>query len=149
MTDLIEQLKKHEGFKSHAYKCTAGFNTIGFGYNLDANPLKLSDSEIKNHTKNGITEREATILLLRAIEEIEEKLHKALPCFCKLSNTRKNVLINMAYNLGIVGLFKFRRMIDALEHRQFVEASEQMLASKWAAQVHNRAYELAQQMEIG
>ena len=39
---VIELLKKHEGFRDHVYRCTAGKKTIGYGYNLDANPKELT-----------------------------------------------------------------------------------------------------------
>ena len=48
---VIEQLKRHEGFRKHVYKCTAGHDTVGFGYNLDANPLALTPYEIKETSR--------------------------------------------------------------------------------------------------
>ena len=32
MKDLIEKIKHHEGFVGHVYKCTEGFDTIGYGF---------------------------------------------------------------------------------------------------------------------
>ena len=32
MKDLIEKIKHHEGFVDHVYKCTEGFDTIGYGF---------------------------------------------------------------------------------------------------------------------
>ena len=37
--NLIEHIKKHEGFKSKPYKDTKGKWTVGYGRNLDDNPL--------------------------------------------------------------------------------------------------------------
>ena len=30
--NLLNQIKKHEGFKSSVYKCTEGYETIGYGF---------------------------------------------------------------------------------------------------------------------
>ena len=61
---LIEQLKRHEGFKPNVYKCTKGHNTIGYGYNLDANPLHLTSIEINHYYKSGITLDDAEMFLI-------------------------------------------------------------------------------------
>ena len=48
LQDLIEDLKRDEGFRSHPYRDTVGKLTIGYGRNLD---------------DVGISEREAEQLL--------------------------------------------------------------------------------------
>ena len=49
MTDLERLVARHEGFRSHVYRCSAGALTIGYGTNIS----------------DGISETEA-LLLLRA-----------------------------------------------------------------------------------
>ncbi len=45
--DLIEMLRRHEGVRSHAYKCSEDMITVGFGRNLDENGgLGLSEDEV-------------------------------------------------------------------------------------------------------
>ena len=29
---LVDRVKEHEGFRSKVYKCTEGFDTIGYGF---------------------------------------------------------------------------------------------------------------------
>ena len=55
----------------------------------------------------------------------------------------------MAFNLGLSGLMSFKKMIAAIEVGDFETASYEMLNSKWANQVTNRAHELAEQMLTG
>lgn len=148
MTLLLEQLKKHEGFRAQVYQCTAGHNTVGYGYNLDANPLKLTPFEISEIKKNGIKEATANYLLLRMISRIEEKLDE-LNWFQSLDEARRSVLINMAYNLGIAGVLKFKSMIEEIKRQNWQKAAEQMIDSAWAKQVGNRARELSKQMLSG
>lgn len=130
----IEQIKKHEGFRANPYTCTAGKLTIGYGTNLDA----------------GITKTQAEALMSEELANIEYDLGDKLQnWFSRLSDVRKAVLVNMAYNLGLNGLMRFRKMIDALAHKDFELASREMLNSKWAKQVGRRAVELAEQMKTG
>jgi len=46
-------------------------------------------------------------------------------------------------------LLSFTEMLSALESGDYAEAAAQMLASRWASQVGNRAVELAYMMENG
>ena len=48
--------------------------------------------------------------------------------------------------LGVRGLLKFGRTLDAAERGNYEEAARQMLASKWAGQVGQRAHRLAAMM---
>lgn len=133
MSKLIEQLKVHEGLRLKVYKCTEQYNTIGYGRNLDT---------------NGITKDEAETMLVNDIIKVMEALHdKGL--LQDHTQPRKDVLINMAFQMGVSGLLRFQNMILALDERNYSEAARQMLDSRWAKQTPNRANELAKQMREG
>jgi len=132
--ELIEQLKRHEGFRSKPYLCTAGKLTIGYGRNLD---------------DVGISKTEAEYLLKRDIQKCIEQLHARFPVVERLDTVRFDCLINMCFNLGISRLAKFKKMWEAIENNEYKRASEEMLDSKWANQVGVRAQELAYQMLTG
>jgi lysozyme len=146
---LIEQLKRHEGFRAKVYKCSAGKNTIGYGYNLDANPLKLNKFEVKTYFEYGISENVAEYHLLFCVAEITADLEKSLLWFEHLDDVRQCVLINMAYQMGVVGVLKFKKMLLAIKDKNYALASHEMLDSNWAIQTPNRAKEMAAQMECG
>jgi len=146
---VVEQLKRHEGFRKHVYKCTAGHDTIGFGYNLPANPLALTPFEIKGYRQTGINANIAEYLLLRHVEQIESTLIKKFTWFKSLNEARQAVLINMAFNMGLAGLFSFKYTLRMIESGDYEGAAKGMLQSKWAAQVKGRAIELAEQMRVG
>ncbi len=133
MSKLIEQLKRHEGLKLKPYKCTAGKLTIGYGRNLD---------------DVGITEIEAEDLLYHDLKKIKHNL-SLRGFYVALSGARADAIDNMAFNIGISGLFKFKKMIAAIESQDYELAAKEMLDSKWAKQVPNRANELAEQMRTG
>jgi len=55
----------------------------------------------------------------------------------------------MAYNLGLGGLNKFQNMIKAIDDGDYSKAASEMLASRWASQVGDRAERLAKLMRTG
>lgn len=130
----IDQIKADEGFKSKPYRCTAGKTTIGYGRNIE---------------DNGITKSEAETLLLNDVKTVQVELLNKFDWFAKLNGTRQGVLINMAFNLGLPRLMKFKKMLSALSGGDYQEASIQMLDSRWAVQVGDRANRLAKQIIEG
>jgi len=57
--------------------------------------------------------------------------------------------MNMLFNLGYTRFLGFKKMLHAIEVRDFNHAANEMLDSKWAGQVGQRAIELAQIMRSG
>ena len=127
----VEQIKLDEGLRLKPYQCTASKVTIGYGRNIE---------------DNGITEEEAEFLLLNDIKSTQEELLASFEWFVMLSATKQGVLINMCFNLGLTRFRQFKKMISAIEIGDYDEAAEQMLDSKWARQVGNRAIRLSNAM---
>lgn len=134
MEDLKEQLIRHEGLRLTVYDCPAGYKTVGVGRNLEG---------------KGITEEEAMYLLDNDIKDFQESLSKELLWFDSLDECRRNILTNMAFNLGVSGLLKFKNTLAAVENKNWEEAASQMLESRWAEQVGSRAVELSELMKTG
>jgi lysozyme len=130
---LLTQLKRHEGIRHKPYKDTVGKLSIGVGRNLD---------------DRGLRDDEIELMLMNDIEEATEEAHK-VPGYYRLNEPRKCVIINMIFNMGLPRVLRFKKMIAALALELWHEAAEQMLDSKWADQVGNRAIELAEQMRTG
>ena len=134
MSDLQQQLRRHEGLRLKVYKCTSNRNTSGFGRNLD---------------DRGISEREAELMLENDILHLFSVLPEKISFFNDLDKVRADVLVNMAFNLGVNGLLKFKKMLAAIDDGYFTRAAAEMLDSKWAKQVGSRAVELSEQMKTG
>lgn len=136
--NLIELIKRDEGFSGVPYKCTAGKTTIGYGRNLEANPM---------------TPAEAEILLTNDINHVRYSLRDRLGLDCKLDvnkiQPREAVLINMAFQMGITGLMKFRKTLEQYALQNWDNCANEMLDSKWAQQTPNRAKRLSEQMRTG
>lgn len=133
-TRLEQLLISEEGYRQFPYADQFGNETIGYG-----RALKIK----------GISPTEALFLLRNDIAETELALWQAIPWYDKLDDPRKIVLIDMAFELGAHGLLEFKGMLAALEHGQYAEAADAMLASLWAKQVPTRAEKLALIMRSG
>jgi len=127
-------IKQHEGLKLKPYKCSAGKLTIGYGRNLD---------------DKGISEAEAQALLEKDFFDILNDLNVTYRWFYNLNNPRKAVVCDMAFNLGMEGFAKFKRMIAAVSRSNFKMAATEMIKSKWYEQVGRRSERLVQMMESG
>ena len=131
---LIESIKKHEGFRSHLYKCPAGKWSVGYGRNLE---------------DCGLSEWEAEYLLKNDITCCKLELFTNFPWAAQLDNARKNVLIEMVFNMGINRFKGFKKMLAACQKGEWDKAADEMLDSKWASQVKQRAKTLAEIMRKG
>lgn len=130
MVNYVDLIKKHEDFRQYPYKCTAGKLTIGYGRNLD---------------DVGISKEEAEYLLDMDLDKHTEELDKVITW--AVPKDVYAVLVDMHYNLGHERFMQFKKMLAALKKLDFKEAAKEMLDSKWAKQVPNRAAELATIME--
>jgi lysozyme len=129
---LVERIKKHEGFRQYPYKCPAGKLSIGYGRNLD---------------DCGIKESEAEMLLNNDIAQAKLELATAFPWTIGMDERRKNVLVEMVYNMGIKRFKGFKKMLVACQNGKWDMAAKEMLDSKWASQVKQRAKTLANIMK--
>lgn len=128
------QLRIDEDVRARPYKDTVGKLTIGVGRNLDDVGLRPDEIDLMLENDIRVAEYDA-----RALFE----------CFDSLTDARKAVLLNMAFNLGrnrLAGFVKFRAAVEA---GAYATAADEMLASKWAIQVGKRAVRLAKAMKEG
>ena len=136
MSDLIKQLRKHEGVETHVYKCSAGFETIGVGRNIAKSGLGLSGDEIDYLLQNDIN---------RCVRE----LAYALDWFGTLDGVRQDAMVNLCFNLGLSRLMQFKLALDAMERGEYRKAAAEFLDSRWAKQVGNRAIEVTYMISTG
>tara|TARA_Y100000361_G_scaffold51398_1_gene44946 strand:- start:547 stop:969 length:423 start_codon:yes stop_codon:yes gene_type:complete len=128
MKNLLEKIKHHEGFVGHVYKCTEGFDTIGYGF-------AIKDLEMPEHI--------AEELLILKLEKLQKNANSRFKWLEDMPQEVQEVVINMCYQLGINGVSKFRKAISAMQEGDWEEAADEMLDSLWARQTPNRAKELS------
>jgi len=122
--ELLKMIKRHEGFSGKPYVCSQGYTTIGYGRNLDSNPL---------------TESEASVLLQNDIYKAIRQLDK-YKWFQTVDEVRCEALIDFMFNVGPGTFAQFKKMIAAIEKEDWEEASNQLLDSRYAKQVGYRAH---------
>lgn len=137
--ELLEaQLAIDEGVRLKPYVDTAGKITAGIGHNMSDSLLSMDlvQKWLKEDIQTSI-----------------EDLDKYLPWWRSMTEPRQRVLINMCFNMGIgnekKGLLSFKNTLNYMKNRDYEKASQGMLASKWADQVHDRAKRLAKIMRNG
>ena len=151
---LIDQLILHEGMELQVYKDHLGIDTIGVGRNLEDRGITDGELAFMNMLKTevyeqGITEAHARFLLANDIDIVEKELSNAHPCISGIGDVRIRVLLDMGFNLGVPRLNKFKNMWKAVHDRDFSLAAVEMLDSRWASQVGQRAVRLADAMRDG
>lgn len=131
---LLDRWMRHEGYRRHGYRCQSGALTIGYGRNLDS---------------IGISEPEAQMLAENDFARTARELDKALPWWRLLPEEPRGVLHEMAVNMGVPKLLGFAKALDAARRQDWAVAAQEMLASRWAEQVGQRATTLADIMRKG
>lgn len=127
---IREDLKRHEGCVLHAYQDHLGFWTIGIGRLID------------KRRGGGLTQEEAEYLLDNDIGRKWNELHKQLPYFIHLPEQVQRALTNMAFQMGVPGLLKFKNTLRLIQAGRYWEAADNAMKSKWATQTPKRAEEV-------
>jgi len=154
-THLLKQLMKSEGLPLEVYQDTLGIDTIGVGRNLEDRGITKEELDaldipnIETVYQHGITESDAMLLLENDVQIVEEELLKAHPCIAELDAVRQLVLVDMAFNMGVPRLCKFKKMWAGVHEGDFRTAAKEMLDSRWAIQVKSRSHKLAHAMHHG
>jgi len=149
--NAFELISAHEGLRLIPYHDPSdGSWTVGFGQHLDSLTIeqraRLSapyGGDMTQVMSRGITLDDARQLLRERITRLEAWAGSYFPWFSKLSETRRAVLIDMAYELGEgragkSGLLGFPQFIAAIAKGDVAEAIKEMNGSRWAMQVPQR-----------
>lgn len=138
LAQVLQDLRRHEGVRLKVYKDTEGIWTNGVGH---------TGPDVFEGMKD-ITPEVAEGWLLEDTLKAVRLARSIFASYDSLDQVRKSVLINMAFNLGN-RLRTFKKMIAAVEAKDFNYAALEMLNSKWAVQVKGRSKELAARMSSG
>ena len=131
---LTAMLIPEEGLRLKPYRDTVGKLTIGVGRNLD---------------DVGISQAEAMAMLANDIARSDAALYKGAPWAKSMDAVRRDVLRDMAFNMGWGSLSKFTSTLMHARSGDYVAAAADMLKSEWAGQVGSRAWTLAKMMKTG
>jgi lysozyme len=133
MNNVVELVTRHEGCRLKPYVDTVGKTTIGVGRNL---------------TDIGISQAESDFMLANDLAACEADLSKFW-WFAPLDPVRKAALLDMRFNLGLVGLLHFPNMLSAIGRQDWATAAQECNDPHWHAQVGIRSEQDAQMLLTG
>ncbi len=133
-SELLQQIKEHEGLRLFPYKCPAGKLTIGYGHNLQ---------------DNGLTKTACEFILYDDIDEAKRNLKTIFggEFFENLPKNKKIALIDMMFNLGMVKFLTFKRFVFAVETQNWENASYEVIHSRAYEQNKKRYKKIAEQIK--
>jgi lysozyme len=118
--ELVKMIAIHEGIVLNVYQDHLGIDTVGIGRNLQDRGITDGELSFINKTmdevyENGLTEEEAYYLCMNDIAIVEKELLANKPIVNQLNDVRQMVLVDMAFNMGVPRLMKFKNMWLAIE----------------------------------
>lgn len=146
MTQIIPILNFEEGYREKPYRDTQGYPTVAGGIKIGPKgadmsnytftvPRRVGDLWKEVFVENTITEMQLRPTIISALK--------------KCNDARRDVLISMAYQMGVPGLAGFKNTLAMIADGNFDGASRGMLNSLWAKQTPDRARRHAEVMRSG
>ena len=145
LNELINELKREEGFRASIYQCSEGVDTIGYGFNvayLSKDELALNDGFIE-----PMSEEIATKILETKVNKLIKSVDEVYSWIDTLPEVVKIGLYDMIYQLGIKGFGSFVNTQKYLKLLDYPKAIENIKNSKWAKQTPRRANNLIKRLE--
>ncbi len=137
---LIDELKQEEGLRLVSYWDPIGqLWTVGYGH---TGPEVVQGYKL-------VDEAHVAAILETDVLSAAVRLEHALPWVSGLNDARTRALLQMAFQLGINGLLKFKHMLEALRTGAWDRAYIEAMDSDWARQVPARAKRVAGMLRDG
>ena len=138
---LREQLKIDEGCVYEIYNDHLGYPTFGIGH-----LVRESDPENGSPVGTKVSEDRVADAFDDDIEIVLSDCNKLYPDFEDLPEEVQQIIANMMFNLGRPRLSKFRGMKAGVDAKDWNRAADEMVDSRWYAQVGRRAERLVDRM---
>lgn len=130
---IIETTKEEYGFRPDIHVSHEDDRTIGYGFNLES----------------GITREEAEAILKIRVRSLVLSVESRLK-YPYLPTEALQVLVMLAYQLGVNGVFKFRKTLRYMYVGEWGNAADEMLNTEWGRTYPDRAQRLSDLVrEIG
>jgi len=134
---IKEDLIKHEGYRDTIYLCSEGIPTFGIGH-----AVKENDPEHAWPVGTFVEKERIDNAFKADLKDAVEDVERLVSDLYSHPDQCIRVLANMAFNLGRTRLSKFKRMLKAVDEKDYKEAANQMVDSRWYSQVGGRSVEL-------
>ena len=139
---FTKEIKRDEGVKYEIYLDHLGLPTCGIGHLITE-----WDAEYGSEVGTKISEERVNALFKKDLETTIDDCKKLYYDFDVLPVKAQHIIANMMFNMGRPRLSRFHKMKRAVDNREWQEAATQMLDSRWANQVPNRANRLIEEMK--
>lgn len=138
---LEAELEYDEGVKHEIYLDHLGLPTFGIGH-----LVREEDPEHGWDVGTAVSEERVSEAFQHDIGITLDDCAKIYPNFYDLNEEVQLIVANMCFNLGYPRLSGFKNMKAAVDAKDWNRAADEMLDSKWAKQVPNRAERLVTRM---
>ena len=138
---LRRDLEVDEGVIHEIYLDHLGYPTFGIGHLVTED-----DSEYGHDEGTAISEQRVIDVFNNDIRTVLEDCGRLYHNFTTLPEEVQLVIANMMFNLGYTRLSKFKGMKRGVDSRNWEEAADEMVDSRWYRQVTNRADRLVVRM---
>ena len=143
--ELINELKREEGFRDRVYQCSEGVDTIGYGFNVKY--LSKDELDLNGGFIEPMSEEVATQILNRKVKKLIKSVDEVYSWIDNLPEVVKIGIYDMIYQLGIKGFGSFVNTQKYLKLLDYNKAIENIKNSKWAKQTPRRANNLIKRLE--
>ena len=138
---LREELEIDEGCKYEIYLDHLGYPTFGIGH-----LITRDDPEYGWEVGASIDTVRVHEAFESDIEGVLSDCSKLYSDFGDLPEEAQRVIANMMFNMGLTRLSKFKGMKRGVDSRNWNQAADEMVDSRWYRQVTNRANRLVERM---
>ena len=138
---LRKQIEADEGCKYEIYLDHLGLPTFGIGHLVTE-----SDEEYNRPVGTFITTDRVAECFNKDVGTVLEDCERLYPDFDSLPEEVQLIIANMMFNMGYPRLSKFKGMKAGVDARDWQQAADEMVDSKWYHQVTNRAKRLVSRM---
>ena len=139
---LRVEIENDAGCKYEVYLDHLGLPTCGIGH-----LIKEDDPEHGLEVSTKIDEERVNELFETDIKETIDECKLIYNDFDDLPEEAQYIIANMMFNMGRPRLSRFHKMKQAVDNRDWKEAANQMIDSRWYKQVPNRANRLVNRMK--
>jgi lysozyme len=139
---LREQLKTDEGVEYEVYDDHLSYKTFGIGH-----LVKTTDEEYGAPVGTPVSEERVNSVFDEDVETYIDETKKVFGNLEDMPQEVQQVLVNMCFNMGAPRLSQFKKFIKAIHDEDWATASVEMLDSRWAKQVGDRAIRLSNRIK--
>jgi lysozyme len=138
---LRKELEADEGRIDEIYTDHLGYPTFGIGH-----LVVERDPEYGKEIGTYVPEYRVIKAFKQDIKTVLSDCNRLYEDFEDLPEEAQRVIANMMFNMGYTRLSKFRGMKRGVDARDWNDAADEMVDSRWYNQVTNRATRLVERM---